>query len=139
MFLNTNVDPRDHSSCALRYDEVEHWLCATWRGYVDPLEAIRGAEAYLLYAAHAPSARLLNDNSQLSGPWFESVDWLAHVWVPQAERLGLRYVAHVTQADGHHDILTLLEPAVLPFDLQIFDDLSDAQHWLRECQIMNVA
>jgi len=28
MFLNSNVDPRDHSSCALFYDEVEHWLQA---------------------------------------------------------------------------------------------------------------
>lgn len=43
MLLNINVDPRDHSSCALTYDEVEHWLCATWRGYVEPL----GAQAYL--------------------------------------------------------------------------------------------
>jgi hypothetical protein len=42
---------------------------------------------------------LLNDNSQLTGPWFESTDWLAHVWLPQAEHLGLRYVAHVVQAD----------------------------------------
>ncbi|MGI4862590.1 MAG: hypothetical protein ACRYFZ_01615 [Janthinobacterium lividum] len=139
MFLNTNIDPRDHSSCALTYDEAEHWLCATWRGYVDPLEAMHGAEAYLRHAAHTPSARLLNDNSQLSGPWFESVDWLAHVWLPQAERLGLRYVAHVVQTDGRHDILTLLKPTTLSFDLQIFDDLADAQCWLRECRLVNVA
>lgn len=47
MFLSNHVDPRDHSSCALTYDEVEHWLRATWRGYADPLEALNGAEAYL--------------------------------------------------------------------------------------------
>jgi hypothetical protein len=134
MFLHTDSDPRDHSSCSLSYDEAEHWLCATWRGYVDPVEAMRGAEAYLVHAVQTPSAMLLNDNSQLTGPWFESTDWLAHVWLPQAERLGLSYVAHVVQADQHYDILTASLWDQLPFDLQIFDTLSEAQHWLRECQ-----
>lgn len=138
MFLNTTTDPRDHSSCALYYDEVDHWLSAVWRGYIDPLEAMRGAEAYLRHAAHTPSARLLNDNSQLHGPWFESTHWLAKVWVPQAQRLGLRYVAHVVQADQHYDILALNKPAILPFELQIFDDVAEAQHWLRECQVETV-
>lgn len=137
MFLNINTDPRDHSSCALFYDETEHWLCATWRGYVDPVEAMHGAEAYLAHAIQTPSAMLLNDNSQLTGPWFESTDWLAHVWLPQAERLGLRYVAHVVQADQHDDIVTSLKPTNLPFELQIFHELAQAQHWLRECRISN--
>jgi hypothetical protein len=139
MFLNNNVDPCDHSSCALTYDEVNQWLRATWRGYVDPVEAMKGAAAYLRHALRVPSAFLLNDNSQLRGPWFESTDWLAHVWLPQAERLGLRYVAHVVQTDGHHDILTLLEPTSLPFDLQLFQDLTDAQEWLRECRANHLA
>ena len=126
MFLNINVDPRDHSSCALTYDEGEHWLRATWQGYVDPVEAMRGAEAYLRQAAHTPCPLLLNDNAQLIGPWFESTDWLAYVWLPQAERLGLRYVAHVVQADQHYDIITLLKPTALPFELQIFNEVADA-------------
>ncbi len=134
MFLNTNVDPRDHSSCALTYEEAEHWLRAMWRGYVDPVEAMYGAEAYLRHVADKPSALLLNDNSQLQVLWFESTDWLAHVWVPQAARLGLRYVAHVVQIDGHYDIITMLKPTALPFELQFFQNVADAQHWLRECR-----
>ena len=63
MFLNNNIDPRDHSSCALTYDEAEHWLRATWRGYVDLTEAMHGAEAYLQHEVRTPSALLLNDNS----------------------------------------------------------------------------
>lgn len=134
MFLNLNLDPRDHSSCALSYNEVDRWLQAVWQGYVDPAEAMRGAQAYLHHAVQTPSALLLNDNTQLRGPWFESTDWLVHIWLPEAQRLGLRYVAHVVQADQHYDILTLLKPVALPFDLQIFHDLSEAQHWLRECR-----
>jgi hypothetical protein len=130
MLLNTNTDPRDHSTCALFYDEAEHWLKAIWRGYVDPDEAMNGAQAYLQYAAQFPCPYLLNDNSQLTGPWFESLEWLMHVWVPQAERLGLRYVAHVVQADQHTDIFTRQHRIPLPFELQIFQSPEDATHWL---------
>lgn len=132
MLLNVNTDPRDHSTCALSYDETEQWLQAVWRGYVDQAEALRGAQAYLARAIQQPCAYLFNDNSQLTGPWFESLDWLLHVWVPAAERLGLRYVAHVVQADSHHDIFTRSLHTELPFELQLFQDRKDACHWLRQ-------
>lgn len=134
MLLNLELDAHDASSCRLTYDEAHHWLRATWSGYVDPLEAMRGAEAYLRHAARTPSPYLLNDNSQLRGPWFDSLDWLAEVWVPQAVTLGLRYVAHVLQADRHSDVLPRRLPASLSFELQIFHTLADAQHWLQQCQ-----
>ena len=134
MLLNLNTDPSDHSTCALSYDETERWLRPTWRGYVDPSEAQRGAEAYLQYAVKKASAFFLNDNTQLRGPWFDSLDWLAEVWVPQASHLGLRYVAHVLQADRHSDIVPAHLPAEVPFELQIFQDLEDAQQWLRQCR-----
>ncbi|RZJ94717.1 MAG: hypothetical protein EOO60_02425 [Hymenobacter sp.] len=132
MLLNTNTDPRDHSTCALSYEEEYKWLRATWRGYVDPIEAMRGAEAYLQHAARTPCPLLLNDNSQLRGPWFDSLDWLAEIWVPQASRLGLRYIAHVLQADRHSDIIPARMPASVPFELQIFQSLEDAQQWLQQ-------
>ncbi|MGI4834220.1 MAG: hypothetical protein ACRYFK_12245 [Janthinobacterium lividum] len=103
-----------------------------WRGYVDQAEAMRGAEAYLAKALQYPCHYLYNDNSQLTGPWFKSLDWLLHVWVPVAERLGLRYVAHVVPADSHHDICTSAARVRVPFELQIFQDREDACHWLRE-------
>ena len=134
MFLNLNTDPSDHSTCALSYNEPEGWIEATWRGYVDPAEAMRGAQAYLQRATQAPCSLLLNDNSQMTGPWFDSLEWLAEVWVPQASRLGLRYVAHIVQADRAHDVLTSRMLATLPFDLQIFHDVADACHWLRQAR-----
>jgi hypothetical protein len=133
VLLNTNTDPSDQSSCILTYEEAEGWLCATWQGYVDPLEAREGAAAYLRHAAQRPCSLLLNNNSQLRGPWFDSLDWLGEVWVPQAARLGLRYVAHVVQADRPADTISTSFPLSLPFELQIFQDLADAQQWLREC------
>jgi hypothetical protein len=133
VLLNVNTDSADQSTCILTYDEVQSWLRATWQGYVDPVEAQEGAAAYLHHAAQQPCSLLLNNNSQLQGPWFDSLDWLGEVWVPQAARLGLRYVAHVVQADRPTDTISSSFPLSLPFELQIFQDLADAQQWLREC------
>lgn len=140
MQLNLNTDPRDHSTCALYYNETEGWIESVWQGYVDQTEAMNGAEAYLQHAIKQPSAFLLNDNSGLQGPWFESLDWLLDVWMPQAERLGLRYVAHIVQADQHHDLFTerLLRADNLPFELQLFQNGEDARAWLRE-QVIKTA
>ena len=82
---------------------------------------MRGAEAYLRRAAHTPSALLLHANSRLQGPWFDSTDWLAHVWVPQA--------------DKHYDVLTLLRPVKPPFDLQFFAELAAARCCLQVCRV----
>lgn len=54
--------------------------------------------------------------------------------MPQASRLGLRYVAHVVQTDRQTDILPVHLPASILFELQIFQDLTDARQWLRRCR-----
>jgi hypothetical protein len=138
MHLNTNVDLQDRSFCDLSYNEAEGWLQAVWHGYVDQQEAQWGANAYLEHVVRRPSAFLLNDNSALQGPWFESLEWLVDVWVPQAKLLGLRYVAHVVQADQQLDVLTARLHGAAPFELQIFQDPADARHWLREVRQLHL-
>jgi hypothetical protein len=96
MFINSLPDT-DGSRCTLTFDEDGPWLRATWRGFVDPAEAMRGAENYLDHAGPFHCPYLLNDNVALRGPWFDSVQWLEQAWLPRALELGLRYVAHVVQ------------------------------------------
>ncbi|HEX8349251.1 MAG TPA: hypothetical protein VF598_04755 [Hymenobacter sp.] len=131
----TFAHPQD--ICINEYDEVNQWLRATWQGFITHLDAAQGAIECLkvLRITHAPY--LLNDNSQIVGPWFDSVEWLEHVWVPQAERLGLRYVAHVMQPDANADITTVAvrNPESISFELQIFRQIEDAEEWLKTCQV----
>lgn len=135
MLINTLPDA-DGSRCTLTFEEADQWLRATWRGYVAPAEALRGAENYLSHAGDFRCACLLNDNLALRGPWFDSVEWLEHAWLPHARRLGLRYVAHVVQADTHIDILTLAIPPCVrgQVEVQLFHRVAEAEEWLRGCQ-----
>lgn len=137
--LISSLPDTDGSSCTLTFNPTERWLRATWRGFVDPTEAMRGAENYLDKAGAFACPYLLNDNSTLHGPWFDSVDWLERAWLPYALELGLRFVAHVVQADMRTDILTLTfpEPLVGRLELQLFTQVAEAEEWLRECQRRN--
>ena len=140
MLINSLPDT-DGSRCTLTLEEPEQWLRATWRGFIDPEEAYRGAENYLKQLADIRCPCLLNDNTTLHGPWFDTMDWLMRIWAPQAARMGLRYVAHVVQADTHHDTITSAphNPAACLFELQLFDQVADAEEWLRNCQAKLVA
>jgi hypothetical protein len=123
-------------NCVLSYEESEQWLCATWSGLIGNHEAMQGALNYLGKVATHPSAFLLNNNLDLHGPWFNSVEWLERVWLPQAQQLGLRYIAHVVQADKGVDIISLtsIDPLSGGLELQLFHDLATAQDWLHSCQ-----
>ena len=140
MLINSLPDT-DGSRCTLSFEEPGGWLRATWRGFIDPEEALRGADNYLKQLANIHCPYLLNDNTTLRGPWFDSLDWLMRIWAPQAARMGLRYVAHVVQADTKHDTITAapLNPATCLFELQFFDNVPEAEEWLRSCQARTAA
>ena len=130
----TRADGREY--CRAEYNEATHWLHATWKGVVTTPDGQHGAAAMLQQLQLSQVPYLLNDNSQVVGPWFDSVDWLQRIWAPQAERLGLRYVAHVLQPHTEDDLGLLLQynPFAGKFELQFFTSLADATTWLRDCQ-----
>ncbi|UOQ67327.1 hypothetical protein [Hymenobacter volaticus] len=136
MRIFKNIDSLDESVCELSLDEDEQWLRATWVGYIDSQEAYNGAVDFLdsMNTFHCPY--LLNDNSGLRGPWFDSVEWLRTTWAPQAARLGLRYIAHVAQPQDLASQVAVLETESFGGDvqIQIFDRVSEAEEWLREQQ-----
>jgi hypothetical protein len=122
----------------LTYEKCDGWLRATWSGYVGMTEALSVANTYLEQVGPLHCLYLLNDNVALQGPWFDSTRWLEHVWLPQAQLLGLRYLAHVVQVNTHVDILTLRYPRhhlSQALEVQLFDDVATAEEWLLSCQL----
>ena len=136
MFKHTFTRPSGQQYCCTEYREADHWLQATWTGFITTYDGQCGATELLrrLHLKRIPY--LLNDNSQVQGPWFDSIDWLERIWAPRAERLGLRYVAHVLQPHIEDGLGLLLrhDPFAGKFELQFFDTLPEARLWLRDCQ-----
>ena len=128
--------PGSPDYCHLSYDTTRHWLRVVWQGYVGPEGAREGALTGLAMLREFHCAYLLNDNSRLEGPWFDSLFWLSHEWGPAAARAGLRYVAHVTQLQT---LVTAYTPTPAhqlfkQFEIQIFDESAEAVEWLSTCQ-----
>jgi hypothetical protein len=123
--------------CELVFDKPQGWLRATWSGLITTENALHGGQNYLQQVGSLRCLYLLNDNAALRGPWFDSLDWLKSVWLPESQRMGLRYVAHVVQADTHTDILTLHHqtPLLQALELQLFEDVGEAKDWLCSCQL----
>lgn len=136
MEISQRVDLADGSSCTVYYNKPPGWLRAVWLGYVDATEAHIGASRLLEVEEQLRCPYLLNDNSGLQGPWFDSMDWLSQVWLPQAAALGLRYVAHVPQPGDLAGEMAAVNQAPLPeeVEIQVFDVAADAEQWLREMQ-----
>lgn len=139
--LLSSLPDSDGSRCLLTFDEANQWLRATWCGFVDTEEALRGADNYLRFLADVKCPCLLNGNVALRGPWFDSIGWLEQVWAPQARQMGLRYVTHVVQADSLSDTITVnfrSGPQANGLELQIFQQVPQAEAWLRQCQSVAV-
>jgi hypothetical protein len=122
--------------CTTEYVAAERWLRTTWQGYVSPADAEQGAQDALEPLNLTEVHYLLNDNSQLRGPWFDSVDWLQQVWAPRAAQLGLRYVAHVLQPHTEATLNDVLahDPFAGQFEFQLFSTAEEATAWLRDCR-----
>ena len=120
----------------MTYEPQNNLTFNVWQGYLTLDSIMNGSNVGIDFLTQTRCPYLLNDNSQVVGPWFDSVDWLQRLWAPQAQRLGLRYVAHVLQPHTEDDLGLLLQhnPFAGKFELQFFTSLADATTWLRDCQ-----
>jgi hypothetical protein len=137
MFKHVLLRSNGPGFCHTSYSEANHWLQATWQGFISNQDGEKVASEIrrLLQLTHSPY--LLNDNSRVQGPWFDSVDWLEQLWVPSHEALDLHYVAHVLQPHMGDGLGRLLAQDLFAgkFELQFFNTHAEAAGWLRECQL----
>lgn len=128
--------PNGQPYCQLSYDTSRQWLLVVWQGYVGPEGAREGALTGLAMLQEFNCPYLFNDNSRLEGPWFDSLFWLSQEWGPAAARAGLRYVAHVTQAQMMVTsyVPTPAHQLFKQFEIQIFEEPAEAVEWLSGCQ-----
>jgi hypothetical protein len=83
---------------------------------------------------------LLNDNSQISGPWSGANEWIATVWMPKALSLGLKRFAHVVSPNifsalSAEQLVNKVEG--MNFEMRIFKTKKEAQQWLKAAQAVN--
>jgi hypothetical protein len=125
--------PDGHVFLTATRDRANHWIHAQWTG-VQTLETIQtGGLAYLDMLRAEPCAKLLNDHRELVGRFVGANEWIAEVWTPRIMQAGLRYFAQVLAPGifGQLSMQDLHQRISDQFEIKMFDQLEDAQAWLR--------
>lgn len=107
-------------------------ISANWIGVQSMETVVMGGNQLLAMLKQQPSLGILNNNHELVGPWDLAVKWLAYKWAPEANKLGVKYFAHVLS----HGIygrrsFEMLEPLIQEyFETRTFEDENAAEMWL---------
>ena len=133
MLLEELRSPVGKLYLSIQQPENAQWIYADWMGYPTPNNVATGAIAYLDWMQKQRLHAVLNDNRHLVGRWDNSLDWLEQVWVPHAVQCGVRYWAHLDNAEA----MSAQSAAALraringKFEVEMFSEQAAAEAWLR--------
>ncbi|RZK15380.1 MAG: STAS/SEC14 domain-containing protein [Hymenobacter sp.] len=133
MLLEELRSPTGKVYLSIHQPDRDPWVHADWTGYPTSGNVATGALAYLDWLQKQRLRAVLNDNRHLVGRWDSSLDWLEREWVPHAVQCGLRYWAHLDNADAMSaDSAAALRARIKgQFEVAMFSDQAAAEKWLR--------
>lgn len=76
-------------------------------------------------------SKILNDNTQVVGSWFESSEWTVQVWFPSMIEAGLKNFAWIYSPD-FFAMVSAKEASPDSTVVRFFDNYEDAYNWLLE-------
>ena len=108
------------------------YIHARWIGMQTLDTVMKGGLLYLDMLAKQPCPKLLNDHSELIGPWLVANDWIVNDWTPKVRALGLRHMAQVLAPGiyGKMSFHELHQRIDDNFDIMMFDIPDNAKEWL---------
>ncbi|UII30436.1 hypothetical protein LVD17_19270 [Fulvivirga ulvae] len=78
------------------YDTATHILFCRWIGFQNRDKIIAGGNKILeLFKKKNNCSKILNDNTEVTGPWQDAAEWTVTQWFPQMEKAGLKYFAWI--------------------------------------------
>lgn len=111
-------------------------LYAQWFG-VQSVETVKeGGYKMLEMLKEKPYSKLLNSNKDVVGSWDMALDWAENTWTPLMREAGLRYLAQVVPLRIYATLTieTLIQRIDKKFEIRIFEDVEEAEAWLRSVE-----
>ncbi|MDJ0367641.1 hypothetical protein QMK33_21045 [Hymenobacter sp. H14-R3] len=121
---------------SIDYDRANSLIYNDWRGYQTLESIMAGANACLGELQQFKCPYLLNDNTNVTGPWDHAVAWIAQDWTPRAMALGLTHFAHVVSPESFAALSAeaMFTSIGTSFQMRIFGSVPAARQWLREAR-----
>ncbi|KAA9345545.1 hypothetical protein [Adhaeribacter soli] len=116
------------------------FIHARWIGIQSVATVMEGGNFYVSMLQKQPCPRLLNDHSELIGPWEVANEWIASDWTPKVRALGLQYMAQVLAPGiyGKMSFHQLHQRIEGQFEIMMFDKEAPARKWLQEVDTFSV-
>lgn len=118
-----------------RCSVTDKYVYQNWYGNFLSLEdVIEGSTCGLDMCEKYGLKLMVNNNSLLKGSWDHANEWIANVWMPRAQQLQLRRLAHIVSPD----IFTALsaeefkETMEGKLENRFFDTFEAAEQWAIE-------
>lgn len=113
----------------ISYDSSNKYLYCNWMGFQNKQSIMACGATILDLLKKKGASKVLNDNTQVNGPWQDAAEWTATVWFPDMIKAGLRHFAWVFSRDIFSE---LSAKRAMPANdiVKSFNDLEEARKWL---------
>jgi len=116
------------------YHSEDNYFYYNWLGFQNKKSIIETATKLLeTFEQQTSCFKVLNDNSQVTGPWQDSADWATTEWFPAMEKAGLKKFAWIFPSNIFAELSAKKVSSSLESSskyLKTFYSLNEAKVWL---------
>ncbi|GAB2478704.1 hypothetical protein GCM10011375_18280 [Hymenobacter qilianensis] len=123
----------DTPSICIAHDHCNQWLYVDWKGEQNESSIWVGRQQLVEWLRRTKCQKMLNDNSNLEGPWQEASQWLDEAFFQTLADAGLHYLAwvyspnYLSRSVIDDALSCISKPMIVSFE-----DVASAYTWLRE-------
>jgi hypothetical protein len=113
------------------FEPTHKYLYCNWLGFQNKESIMSSGKIILDLLKEKNCSKVLNDNTQVTGPWQEAAEWTATQWFPAMEKAGLKYFAWIFSSNIFAE---LSAKKAMPSSqiVKSFNSLNEARAWLME-------
>ncbi|MGC3946471.1 MAG: hypothetical protein QM762_18435 [Chryseolinea sp.] len=113
----------------ISYDPANKYIYCNWIGFQNKQSIMESGQVILDQLKKKSVHKVLNDNTQVTGPWQEAAEWTATVWFPEMINAGLRYFAWIFSQNVFAELSA--KKAMPANDIvKSFKGIDEARKWL---------
>jgi len=80
----------------ISFDASTNILYCRWIGFQNKEKIMDGGDKILkIFKEKTNCSKILNDNTEVTGPWQDAAEWTANVWFPSMASAGLKHFAWI--------------------------------------------
>jgi hypothetical protein len=113
----------------ITYDATNRYLYCNWIGFQNKQSIMDAGAIILDLLKKKGAAKVLNDNTLVTGPWQEAAEWTSTVWFPNMIKAGLKHFAWIF-SDNIFAELSAKRAMPATDIIKAFNGLEEARQWL---------